>query len=177
MIRGLVKNIGSGIGLANEAIAHRKEKKEAKTGAASGQEQAPLQDASDSDPEDDEVAWRLDEASEAADLQQRPLGEDSPAQTPGPERLPEYTVEGLVDDFVAHHPIPPSAYSPPVILPQKRPRARGRGFVRAYALALGECGIDEATFLDFLDTFDKSTHVCMQHLNLLHRCLCTCVHF
>ncbi|KAF2649579.1 hypothetical protein K491DRAFT_697956 [Lophiostoma macrostomum CBS 122681] len=168
MIRGLVKGIGSGIGLANEAIAHRKEKKQAKSRAG--------EDAPESDPEDDEVAWRLDEAAEAADHQEKQHlpAHSSPVQTPGSEGPPEYTVEALVDDFVAHHPGPPPAYSPPVgrlsapvVLPQKRPRAKGRGFVRAYAPALEPCGIDQATFLDFLDTFDKSTHA-SQYLNAIN---------
>ena len=45
----------------------------------------------------------------------------------------------------------------PVVLPQRRPRNRSRGFVRAYAPMLEECGIDQATWLTFLDTFQKST--------------------
>ncbi len=46
----------------------------------------------------------------------------------------------------------------PVILPQRRPKQKSRGFVRAYAPLLGECaGIDQATFVDFLETFDKSS--------------------
>lgn len=43
----------------------------------------------------------------------------------------------------------------PVFLPQRRPKTRSRGFVRAYAPALDEVGIDRETFLDFLDTFNK----------------------
>lgn len=44
----------------------------------------------------------------------------------------------------------------PVVLPQRRPGNSQRGFVRAYAPALGQCGIDQDAFLDFLDTFQKS---------------------
>ncbi|KAK3630148.1 hypothetical protein LTR56_017041 [Elasticomyces elasticus] len=47
----------------------------------------------------------------------------------------------------------------PVIIPQRRPRARARGFIRAYAPVLDDCGINEATFLAFLDDFYKSTQV------------------
>lgn len=42
----------------------------------------------------------------------------------------------------------------PVIIPQRRPRRRDRGFIRAYAPDLIQCGIDQATFLSFLDTFN-----------------------
>lgn len=41
----------------------------------------------------------------------------------------------------------------PVIIPQRRPNARSRGFVNAYAPALMDCGIDQETFLKFLDGF------------------------
>ncbi|CRK31947.1 Burnettramic acids biosynthesis cluster protein E like [Verticillium longisporum] len=43
-----------------------------------------------------------------------------------------------------------------VVLPQRRPKNRARGFVRAYAPVLNTAGIDQATFLDFIDTFNKS---------------------
>lgn len=46
----------------------------------------------------------------------------------------------------------------PVILPQRRPNDKSRGFVRAYAPDLGRCkGIDEDTFLHFLKQFHKSS--------------------
>lgn len=46
----------------------------------------------------------------------------------------------------------------PVILPQRRPNDKSRGFVRAYAPDLGKYkGIDETTFLSFLKEFHKSS--------------------
>ena len=42
----------------------------------------------------------------------------------------------------------------PVIIPQRRPGSRSRGFVRAYAPDLENCGITQPMFLDFLDQFD-----------------------
>jgi hypothetical protein len=53
--------------------------------------------------------------------------------------------------------VPPSLLKYPVILPQRRPKRRYRGFVRAYAPDLEACGIDQPTFMAFLDEFDKST--------------------
>jgi hypothetical protein len=104
--------------------------------------------------DEDELDWQLDEASEKV-IQKK----DPPDFT---ER--EMSVDELVDEFTAHH-LPP-AYSPPVgrlqcpvILPQRRPQSKDRGFVRAYAPMLADCGIDQATFLEFLDMFDKSTRV------------------
>jgi len=45
----------------------------------------------------------------------------------------------------------------PVIIPQRRPKDRTRGFIRAYTPILEGSGIDEATWLAFLDTFEKSS--------------------
>jgi hypothetical protein len=61
-----------------------------------------------------------------------------------------------VEQFVARHPPPPEEDRPafhlplPVILPQRRPEARARGFIRAYAPLLEDCGIDQETFLEFI---------------------------
>lgn len=44
-----------------------------------------------------------------------------------------------------------------VVLPQRRPGARARGFIRAYAPVLENCGIDQKMWLEFLDTFQKSS--------------------
>ncbi|RAH65901.1 uncharacterized protein BO66DRAFT_460862 [Aspergillus aculeatinus CBS 121060] len=44
----------------------------------------------------------------------------------------------------------------PVILPQRRPRTKTRGFVRAYAPVLQDAGVDQTTFLRFLK--DLHTH-------------------
>ncbi|KAJ5691596.1 hypothetical protein N7488_012331 [Penicillium malachiteum] len=45
----------------------------------------------------------------------------------------------------------------PVIIPQRRPGAKVRGFVHAYAPMLAECGIGQDAFLGFLDTFHKAS--------------------
>ncbi|POS74180.1 hypothetical protein DHEL01_v207433 [Diaporthe helianthi] len=43
-----------------------------------------------------------------------------------------------------------------VVIPRRRPSDRARGFVRAYAPDLLRCGIDQATFLQFIDGLNKS---------------------
>jgi hypothetical protein len=45
----------------------------------------------------------------------------------------------------------------PVIIPQRRPEDKGRAWVRAYAPALMECGIDQYTFLNLLESFNESS--------------------
>jgi hypothetical protein len=108
--------------------------------------------------EGDEEQWDLDDAIEA----ETPGAEDGPAARSN---------EQIIDTFMQDH--PPPDYTPPqyteeasyprgklpcpVILPQRRPRDKKRGFVRAYAPVLEDCGIDQATFLDFLKTFHQSS--------------------
>ena len=53
--------------------------------------------------------------------------------------------------------LPPNRLKYPVIIPQRRPNDRERGFIRAYAPDLMHCGIDQATFIDFLDGFGLPT--------------------
>ena len=47
----------------------------------------------------------------------------------------------------------------PVIIPQRRPRQRSRGFLRAYAPLLEGNQIDQAMFLGFLNGFDEEIKV------------------
>lgn len=44
----------------------------------------------------------------------------------------------------------------PVLLTQRRPGKRSRGFIRAYAPVLEDAGITEAAFLDFIDDMNKA---------------------
>jgi len=197
----LVKLIGSGIGLAQEALAARKEEK-ARTAAQlappnNGEgnsrsatssspspsyrnDEAPPQYAEVSDEQADALiangkAVLVDEkvqphendedtASEEGDEEVWDLDDAVDAQvthTPS-EDEPVRDANILVDEFIRNH--APPAYTETataprgklpcaVIIPQRRPRDKKRGFVRAYAPVLNDCGIDQATFLDFLKTF------------------------
>ncbi|KAH7399812.1 hypothetical protein BKA64DRAFT_465634 [Cadophora sp. MPI-SDFR-AT-0126] len=104
-------------------------------------------DLSSSDEEGDEEAWQLDEAT--ATLEE--------SESEGPHK----DINTITTEFLRSQ--PPPAYTQtraqlpcPVILPQRRPRDKKRGFVRAYAPVLEDVGIDQATFLDFLKTFKKA---------------------
>ncbi|KAI0113518.1 hypothetical protein F4814DRAFT_422033 [Daldinia grandis] len=99
-------------------------------------------------PYNEEEEWALDDAQERIRAhysgdsdQQRNSDFDTPViGNPGPS-LPTPSV--------------PLPY--PIIIPQRRPGQRARGFIRAYAPDLIGCGIDEATFMGFLDELDKAT--------------------
>ena len=187
----LVKLIGSGIGLAAEAIAVRRSP--SPPGASSSRrtvEDPPPQyvdlpderaneliekgqavpadhknghsedEGSDSDSEADEADWQLDEAAE---------GYDDPENVSGDRQA---GVGEIVQNFVKEHPPPYSSLRGRlpcvVIIPQRRPKDKSRGFVRAYAPVLLDCGIDQHTFLDFLKAFHKASQVNPMQLFMLH---------
>ncbi|KAF2502293.1 hypothetical protein BU16DRAFT_474474 [Lophium mytilinum] len=180
----LVRGVSNIIGLGTEAYAHRKRSKSPLPEGSSVQDNglgdpgnATLPDAtsstnlapppypggrsrsssvgSDSQSsyyEEDEDDWARDETQ--AQLE----GQRTHDEAAAPESM-----DALVDNFFRKHPQPPPYQGPhanrlpcPVIIPQKRPEAKSHGFIRAYAPALAECGIDQATFLDFLDSFTTS---------------------
>lgn len=199
----LVKLIGSGIGLASEAIAHHKASNAANASSSSNAGESSTAAASralhtdalpqyvqvpeeraeqliaqgravpaDSKEADEKVSHKShddddnDMTSEEGDEEQWELDEATdPLTEQHSEEEPAQDVNVLTDTFMKNH--PPPAYTPsetgvkgqlpcPVILPQRRPRNKKRGFVRAYAPVLGDCGIDQATFLDFLKTFHQA---------------------
>ncbi|KAK5304768.1 hypothetical protein LTR99_003833 [Exophiala xenobiotica] len=107
-------------------------------------------DASSVSSDDEELTQELDEAQQKFGHGKEMAGLETAEN-----------VDQVVDTFVQRH--PPPKYSPvagrlelPVILPQRRPKSKERGFVRAYAPMLQTCGLEQAEFLDFLDGFGKA---------------------
>lgn len=152
----VVKGIASGIGLASESISAYKARKN------TTQEEPPSAAPSElSDTKEVEIAelpanseealWELDDAQAQV---------TSPDDEDAPLVQSKHQFEDL-KSFLVQYPPPP--YPPatklclPVILPQRRPKKRERGFIRAYALALQDCGISQDMFLDFLQTFYLSS--------------------
>ena len=212
----IVRLIGSGIGLASEALSARKENRQRSRSPGpsapandSGNGAPPAYDSLDpsstnhglvevanehearqlidqgravpadtsnqinkDDPEgvdDDEAYWELDEATDpdppAYDYSPSVRGEFDYAEPESAEAKPD--VHKLVQKFLTSHPAPTHGTGRlpcPVIIPQRRPRTKSRGFVRAYAPVLADCDIDQDTFLEFLKTFHKASQVCKPSL-------------
>ncbi|KAK9311744.1 hypothetical protein V1522DRAFT_191694 [Lipomyces starkeyi] len=180
----LVKLIGAGIGLTTEAIKSRQSPSCSGSPAAgtsrSASDNVPYsgdptqsvdlptdhadqqdhdhhedyddtQDSEEHEEVRDEDDWDLDDAveeytgSRAAEDQEPPVDTDEVFRT-----------------FMAAIPPPPKsadlAKLPcPVIIPQRRPRNKSRGFIRAYAPVLEGCGIDQAMFMNFLKSFHQAS--------------------
>ena len=175
-----VQKIAGGIGLASEAITAHKEKKHAgspapgpnsNNNASKPHTPPPLdQMRSYSDPplhkisdpsilqEDEEEQWALDDVQESLVPRENPppYSEDNQQEnSPRPNKVPQ-----LIAAFILHHPAPshlPPQLQFPVLLPQRRPKDKTRGFIRAYAPLLMDSGIDQTTFFEFLDLFDRAS--------------------
>ncbi|KAF2814362.1 uncharacterized protein BDZ99DRAFT_437263 [Mytilinidion resinicola] len=167
----LVKLVGHGIGLTAEAKQYRKDKKAREASSSNSCAASPFESSSDDPPvyaelppddakaliasgdavpverheDGDEKDWDLDDAAEEADpdAEQRTQKESNDAFAIALARLPPPDLTKKL----------PCA----VILPQRRPRAKARGFVKAYAPVLLETGIDQTTFLAFLSAWEKSS--------------------
>ncbi len=78
---------------------------------------------------------------------------------------PPYTEEEIAEVQDVKYPEPDiqGAKSPglncPIVIPQRRPGSKTRGFVRAYAPVLVDHDIDQETFLTFLRSFHKASQV------------------
>lgn len=112
------------------------------------------EDESDSDSEGDEANWALDEAAEEVAT---PRAED-PKLKYGIMAQP--TVESFSAVVMAKCPPvthPTNPLQRPVVIPQRRPGARDRGFIHAYAPDLAEKGISQEVFLSFIQNFHAAS--------------------
>ncbi|KAK1146822.1 hypothetical protein N8T08_002583 [Aspergillus melleus] len=165
----IIKGVASGVGLASESItaykANRKSQNESPAEETSPESsttppsapQHEYQHEREREVEHEQIMEEQHEAEWELDEAQDQLHHDSP-----PEYTPTQDVDQLARAFLESH---PAAYSVPaghpqlpypVILPQRRPRSRKRGFIRAYAPVLDGFGIDQAMFIDFLETSNKA---------------------
>jgi hypothetical protein len=172
-----VKGVAAGVGLISEGIHHHKDRKLARCQSNESTNAAirHAKDEAEREPilvEGDEEQWDLDDAQHELTNTQ-----GAPSDTITLE-LGHINPTRITDAFLSRH-LPPASHdtpmiahggsnsqvlnqlSPrlplPVIIPQRRPKARQRGFVRAYAPDLALKNIDQETFLDFLETFDKAS--------------------
>lgn len=134
----LVRMAAAGIGFASEAIHHRKQKK-----AAAAAAEAAASDLESSKTVTDES--KAEASSEAS------------ASSESPPKKPKN--KDHATQFITRHPFHPTTTTPqniplPVVLVQRRPKTRARGFIRAYAPSLAAAGVEQAAFVDFIDTLN-----------------------
>ncbi|ORX97350.1 hypothetical protein BCR34DRAFT_496954 [Clohesyomyces aquaticus] len=148
----LAKGLSATIGLATEKYYDRKERKAAleQQGRSSSQSSSSSRERVFSDEQD----WALDEAADPPDY------DTSEARDrPGLERSLTELVHDTVS-VVAPRELQnaqPYRLPYPIVIPQRRPGTKTRGFARAYPSDIGPYGIDQEAFLRFLNNFDSAS--------------------
>ena len=175
----IVRAIGAGVGFIAEATSNNSSKtpktsersiaaptstrKSSHPRQLTIEERERLQDENDDDDSDsdsissldsgdDETVWALDDASSS--VQPPRLKKKTSNGASGQPSVNTLVTSVLQKTRPPPYQIPP--LSLPVILPQRRPGDRGRGFIRAYAPSLDQYGIDQDTFLSFVENFDEA---------------------
>lgn len=121
----------------------------------------------DREIDQDEAVWTLDETAHPARLPTYEESEIPPALFSGanktiePQSRERQNNEDMMGDLLEMAgPIPPMKRLPcPVVIPQRRPGSKFRGFVRAYAPDLADSGISQDMFLEFLEMFYEASRV------------------
>ncbi|RFU74233.1 hypothetical protein TARUN_8023 [Trichoderma arundinaceum] len=185
LVSGIVRGVAAGIGLASESYHNHQEKKKEQAAAAAAttgessraihNEEARPRGLSQKDDGDgsiesdehdgpvhvdpetsrdlEEAAWQLD----AAQLELAPPPDYATIMEQ------DIDVNEMAAGFVRSHTLPPNQQLQhhrlpmPVILPQRRPGERARGFIHAYAPLLQDLGIDQTTFIDFIKELNLAT--------------------
>ncbi|KAJ5991737.1 hypothetical protein N7451_007461 [Penicillium sp. IBT 35674x] len=187
--RKAFQGIAAGIGLVSESISAHKAKKQNHSAQESleniierghdlEEEDIFIHELSIETNGNPEHPARILEEQWALDEVQEELRRGSEEHISSPPQYTEIDEASLAHQFAYAHPAPPSyvvseakpqpRLSAPVVLPQRRPKTRDRGFIRAYAPALADCGINQTMFIDFLNTAEKACQAAqwLQAINL-----------
>lgn len=142
-------------GRAEKVVGYAEQDKSKAAEAGYGHEEDDDDSSSDDEDSDgvgDEAAWELDDMAER--LAPAEYADPEPPVEGGEsEEAKVRKEEQMVREMVrmAGPPSQPARRLPcPVIVPQRRPRNKDRGFVHAYAPVLQECGVGQDVFLKFL---------------------------
>ncbi|KAF9880500.1 FAD binding domain protein [Colletotrichum karsti] len=152
IVDDLVRASASGVGFFSE-VAHYRQNKKDSTVAKDDETSHPETEEPNSQRVHDAI-WELDDAEQRITTQD--VADEAglkPSKDSG-DLATAFLKRNQADPDKGH--ANSGELALPVVLPQRRPKTRVRGFVRAYPPILADAGIDEKTFLDFIDTFNKS---------------------
>ncbi|KAK2007431.1 hypothetical protein LZ32DRAFT_593845 [Colletotrichum eremochloae] len=145
-VDALIRVAASAVGLVSEIAQYKQEKKVSEDIVVAEDPYSPNQTTTSAQINED--IWRQDEAGRETEVRE--------TETKSPKEPSD-----LANAFLRRHPHHSSVMENvtiqlPVVIPQRRPKKRARGFVRAYSPVLADAGIDRNTFLDFIDTFNQA---------------------
>lgn len=157
IVDDIARASASGIGFFSEAAHYRRDRKRPE--ASQEHSRSPELGQESHCERVHEAIWDLDEVEVGSGTQ---LNFNAGNTKDGGSKPVKESTD-LATAFLNRHPLKSddgigtkSGITMPVVLPQRRPKTRVRGFVRAYAPVLAAAGIDEEAFLDFIDTLNKS---------------------
>ncbi|KAH0422070.1 hypothetical protein CcaCcLH18_13018 [Colletotrichum camelliae] len=158
IVDDIARASASGIGFFSEAAHYRRDRK--RPGSSQEGPRSPELGQESHCERVHEAIWDLDEVEISSGTQ--PINPNT-SNVKDEGSMPVKESTDLATAFLSRHPIKSdggtkikSGITMPVVLPQRRPKTRVRGFVRAYAPVLAAAGIDQEAFLDFIDTLNKS---------------------
>lgn len=165
----IVKAISAPIGITSEALQDYRDRKRSRVEAAQSSEetrvtlavghaQHPIDGAQALTVHDNNLAHepvveqREDIYADEADWALDDVVSESEAASEETSEIPFAAIQTIsTSPTSAGHKLPF-----PVVLPQRRPGTKARGFVRAYAPVLADKGIDQERFLSFLRDFHRA---------------------
>ncbi|KAF4818144.1 hypothetical protein CGCTS75_v012030 [Colletotrichum tropicale] len=157
IVDDIARASASGIGFFSEAAHYRRDRKRPE--ASQEHLRSPELGQESHCERVHEAIWDLDEVEVDSGTQ---LNFNTGNTKDGGSKPAKESTD-LATAFLNRHPVKSddgidikSGIAMPVVLPQRRPKTRVRGFVRAYAPVLAAAGIDEEVFLDFIDTLNRS---------------------
>lgn len=123
--------------------------------------------SSSEDAGDDEIAWELDEMADHVGII---TSSAEPKAIATAENVDTSKAISKREDDAIHDlvhmagppPQPVQRLPCPVIIPQRRPGTKSRGFVRAYAPVMEGCGVGQDVFLKFQDDWIIASKVCIR---------------
>lgn len=149
----------------------KRQSKASEAGHPDDDEYSTSGDESDTIEVDDEAAWELDDMAERLAPPSYAESETGLSTQKTSENESEESKvkkeEQMIRDLLrlAGPPPEPRRRIPcPVIIPQRRPRNKDRGFVRAYSPVLDDCGISQDVFLKFLKNWLAASQVSIEHV-------------
>lgn len=152
--------------VSDYADEKKRQSKASEAGYPDDDDASTSDDDSDIIEVDDEAAWELDDMAERVAPPSYAESEADLATPTAAENESEESKvkkeEQMIRDLLsmAGPPPRPTQRIPcPVIIPQRRPRNKDRGFVRAYAPVLDNCGVSQEVFLKFLKDWLAASQV------------------
>ncbi|BCS17812.1 uncharacterized protein APUU_10640A [Aspergillus puulaauensis] len=108
--------------------------------------------------EEIERSWELDEAQDIV------IEAKKPRKSKDGVANPDKVIAAFLQRHPPHSPVSPSQQPSsgsrleyPVAIPQRRPKDKKRGFIRAYAPDLQSVGIDQEAWFDFIETLNEAS--------------------